>query len=218
MKFMRKEPLVCLLFLEIQRHRQAMLAPTHIPPASGLPEIQQFTGNQFTANRGDNIDLTWHITGAVSVELQEQAIPGEFVQTIFANAPHSTTLSFPVPFYASHHMTWLLVATNAQGQSTTRSFTVDVPCPESVNFTSHCPYVDEILGLAYQPFEHGFMMWRAPTKEVGGDTRLIYIFYENGTYQAVSDTCQEGTFYELPQTNTARRFNYTPAWFWVSVS
>ena len=171
-----------------------------VPPAINLPQIHEFTSSLISGNRGDALDLTWHVTGAMDIEIQEQAIPGEPAQTRFADAPASGTFSFQIPMYTSHQVTWFLVATNINGQTSTASFSVDVPCPNPASFTTNCPYVDDNLTLAYQPFEHGFMLWRPPTQGVSGDTRLIYIFKNDGTYSEAHDNWLDGTFYELPGT------------------
>lgn len=41
------------------------------------------------------------------------------------------------------------------------------------------------VDTAYQPFQHGFMLWR-------GDTRLIYVIYNDGMWQSFVDTWNEG--------------------------
>jgi hypothetical protein len=59
-------------------------------------------------------------------------------------------------------------------------------CPQQ-----YPPFDKEILvQSAYQPFEHGSMLWISRTTYV--QERLIYVFFNDGTFQQFEDTWREG--------------------------
>jgi hypothetical protein len=60
------------------------------------------------------------------------------------------------------------------------------------------------LTTSYEPFEHGFMFWRQ-------DTRQVYVFYADGTWQSVADTYQDADpEYSCPDANTPSTTPPTP--------
>ena len=68
-----------------------------------------------------------------------------------------------------------------------------------------CPTAPEKgITTSYQPFEHGFMLWRQ-------DTRQIYAVYDDGLWQVFQDTWQEGQpEYSCPDASTPSRTPPTP--------
>lgn len=52
---------------------------------------------------------------------------------------------------------------------------------ESRNVPVRCPMQQVNVQAAYQAFQNGAMLWR-------GDTRQIFVLYNDGTYQIYSDT------------------------------
>lgn len=76
----------------------------------------------------------------------------------------------------------------------TRELTVPIvtEAPPVCQFTNvlvsgSCPKTQQNIQLAYQPFERGFMVWR-------GDTKQIYVLFNNGTYEIFTDTWSSGEY------------------------
>ncbi|MBL8155771.1 MAG: hypothetical protein JNM70_16425, partial [Anaerolineae bacterium] len=77
-------------------------------------------------------------------------------------------------------------AYNAAGQETIQAATVKITCPFSNTLDTPCPITQtDGVATAFQPFERGLMVWR-------GDTRKIYVLYNDGTWQEFNDTWVEG--------------------------
>jgi len=68
-----------------------------------------------------------------------------------------------------------------------------------------CPTTEERgIITAYQPFERGFMLWRA-------DTEQIYVFFDDGSTQLLQDTWREGDpEYTCPDRATPSQTPPTP--------
>jgi hypothetical protein len=59
-------------------------------------------------------------------------------------------------------------------------------CPQTYPPFDH----ESVVQTAYQPFEHGSMLWISRTTYV--QEHLIYVFFDDGTFQQFDDTWKEG--------------------------
>src|SRR5262249_262044 len=67
------------------------------------------------------------------------------------------------------------------GRETTGAKTIQVNCPFQTMLTTNCPLTQDTVSAPYHPFEHGSMIWN-------GNTRQIYVLYEDGSWQVYDDT------------------------------
>jgi hypothetical protein len=166
---------------------------TGLTPQPNAPEILSFTVNPTTAKPGETVTLSWETRNATRVTLTN--LPASLAAAP-ANEVTGTT-QVVIPSNASGTVTFELIAANAAGQETRATTTVNVTealpqedteeaptCPFNTSLADTCPVTQETLGASYQPFERGFMVWN-------GTTRMIYVMFNDGTWQEFADTWTE---------------------------
>ncbi len=159
------------------------IPPTPLPsypqnpvPVTGTGQIVAFTVTPNIVTPGSAVTLAWEVLGTGGVTV-EQRIPNTSVvtQVVQAQSPKGTATVY-LPDYAAYSVQFTLW-TAARDASLTAD--VQIHCPYTFFFgaADGCPVraVAEIEA-AYQQFEGGMMVWR-------GDTREIYVLYEDGPYQ-----------------------------------
>ncbi|MBI1278609.1 MAG: hypothetical protein GC179_10830 [Anaerolineaceae bacterium] len=156
---------------------------------SGAPiSITSFTVSPNPVARGGGVTLSWSVTGATRIKIDRLAeFTGANAETILDQQPASGSAPYTLPAEYINSATFQLSASTADGQETIQSAVVNLTCPFSDKLTAdQCPATQaKNVDTAFQPFEKGMMLWR-------GDTRKIYVLFNDGTWQALDDTYQEG--------------------------
>jgi len=143
------------------------------PPGN---RIQSFSATPSTINPGAPITLAWRTLGTTGV-IVEQSVPNVIATNVVVNAasPEGTAVVY-APDYAAYDVIYTLYTPD---RAESRQVTVAVHCPYTFFFGSAdgCPSGPvRDVGMVYQAFEGGFMLWR-------GDTNEIYAFYDDGGMQ-----------------------------------
>ena len=167
-------------------------ATTQAPPAttSGNSPISitSFTVSPNPVARGGGVTLAWSVTGATRIKIDRLAeFTGANAETILDQQPASGSAPYTLPADYINGATFQLSASTADGQETIQTAVVNLTCPFPDKLTADaCPATQaKNIDTAFQPFEKGMMLWR-------GDTRKIYVLFNDGTWQALDDTWQEG--------------------------
>ncbi len=159
------------------------------PPTSSQPvQITTFTVTPNPVARGGQVTLTWNVTGGVTrVRIERLTEYGAVsAETILDQQPATGTAPFTLPADYIQTASFQISAYNAAGQETIQTATVNITCPFRNTLDTPCPITQaEGVATAFQPLERGLMIWR-------GDTRKIYVMYNDGTWQEFNDTWVEG--------------------------
>lgn len=136
--------------------------------------IASFTATPDTVNPGAAVTLSWEINGTGGVTIQ-QLIPNisQSTTVVTAQSPKGSAEVYP-PDIALYSVTYRLTAANG---TATQDVTVNVHCPYTFFFgeADGCPAGEaRAIGVTYQEFENGYMLWRSDTNE-------IIVHYSDGT-------------------------------------
>lgn len=148
--------------------------PAEPQPPVESGEIISFTATPGTVNPGAPVTLAWEVRGTGGVTI-EQSVPNmtQVTQVISAQSPQGTAQVY-LPEFAAYSVTYTLWTTNRTANDTV---TVGVHCPYTFFFgqADGCPAGPAFaVGVSFQNFENGFMIWRSDTNE-------IFVFYDDGT-------------------------------------
>ncbi len=143
------------------------------PPGN---RIQSFSATPSTINPGAPVTLAWRTVGTNGV-IVEQSVPNVIATQVVVNAasPEGTAVVY-APDYAAYSVIYTLYTPD---RAESQQVTVAVHCPYTFFFgdADGCPSGPvRNVGMVYQAFEGGFMLWR-------GDTNEIYAFYDDGGMQ-----------------------------------
>jgi hypothetical protein len=100
-------------------------------------------------------------------------------------------LSLPDEYVTA--ITYYLGASDANGVILGTYVTVGIICPYDEHIAGECPLTQDYVPAAYEPFEGGHTVWR-------GDTREIYVLYDDGSYETYQDTWNEGEPINIEET------------------
>lgn len=150
--------------------------------------INSFTANPASARRSENVQLSWDVANAARVN-----ITGGFES---ANNPPRGSVTVTLPNAPYDYQSYWLDAVDSNNVTIRRELKVPIICTFTSQFTGVCPYTQESVGLAFQPFERGQMLWR-------GDTRTIYVLYGDSTYENFADTWTDGEPINITDTPPA---------------
>jgi hypothetical protein len=149
--------------------------------------INSFSASPNPVERGGTITLTWDVSGATSLNitrLSEQG--GIYVESIALPATPTGSMIYTIPTDYINSISFILLTSNQQINQT---ITVHITCPFAQSLVvGDCPVTQTTVEAAFQPFQNGYMIWRA-------DTRQIYVLYDGGQYETYPDTWTESEGY-----------------------
>ncbi len=173
---------------------EATAAPESTPetPVTGVSSpitVTSFTVSPNPVARGGGVTLAWSVDGGANrIKIDRLAeYTGQTAETILDQQPASGNAPYTLPAEYINSATFQLSASTADGQETIQAAVVNLTCPFPDKLTADsCPATQaKNVDTAFQSFEKGMMLWR-------GDTRKIYVLFNDGTWQALDDTWQEG--------------------------
>jgi hypothetical protein len=170
---------------------------TTLGPSDGSPlRVDYFTVTPSTVTRGGTVTVSWQVVGASRLAIWRADPEGRLAEAATdVAATGSWTLDLSEVYVSGAR--FLLFAADDAGNELEASTSVQVVCPHAYFFGqaagSTCPAGDEAtVQAAYQPFQNGFMVWRADSSE-------IFVFYQNsGQVGRYRDTWQGEYFPEEP--------------------
>jgi TolB protein len=179
---------------------------TAVPPGTTLepPTIVSFTMDPTEVDPGGSVQLAWKTEGAVEVVIQ-QWLPADTLREGLAVPPNGST-SVTIYDTERYWHTFKLLASNAAGQTSELSLTVQIRCPDPYFFEPppqsaygdpSCPYRPAATTwAAEQPFERGRMIWlegipAQSTANGQSQGPTIYVLYTDGSWQKYADTWTE---------------------------
>jgi hypothetical protein len=168
----------------LDENGQAVAKRLSVPLMTDL-RIDTVTVTPNPVERGGKVTVTWNAPGAESVGITPVSPDGIFLTTVAHDLAASGSIEIQVPEEFVTSITYHLWARDANGVAQGAYATVGIICPYEEYFASRCPLSRDRVEAAYEPFERGHMVWR-------GDTREIYVLYDDGFYQAYEDTWHEG--------------------------
>jgi hypothetical protein len=149
-------------------------------------EIASFSAEPDPIERSGEVTLSWSAPKAVSLgitRLSEEG--GIFLVTEALDLPAQGSITLQVPDNYVTQVIYYLGARDANGVLRKAYVTVGIRCPYADYLAPQCPLTRETIWAAYEPFEHGHMVWRS-------DRREIWALYDGGYYEPYDDTYQEG--------------------------
>ena len=178
------------LFLNINLgHIRAMLPTIELSTGSSVTEISQFDVTvEDLPNNGKRLHLNWSADGATKASIHttyrlHQAEQWDVLPT------GEMTLELPETVYANPRVV-LQVWNGVTGETDIAEYVIPWTCTHTYFFESqpnHCPSETAVtLSGAYQPFEHGFMIWE-PSRQTGS-LPTIHLFLNGGSYTSFPDT------------------------------
>jgi len=181
---------------------QLMVDENNRPVASQLSvplrtdmKIVSFTASPDPVERGGTVTLTWDVRNPSHVSITRLSPADIFllenVEASDIAASGSMALSLPDEYVTA--VTYYLGASDANGVILGTYVTVGIICPYDEYIASECPLTQDYVPAAYEPFEGGHMVWR-------GDTREIYVLYDNDSYETYQDTWSEGEPISIEET------------------
>jgi hypothetical protein len=168
--------------------RHSTNTPDPTPSQSHTPSvrIRTFTASPSPIERGGTVTLTWDAPGAESAGITRLSPEGDiFLATEALDLPARGSIDLQVPDDYVISVKYYLGARDADGVLAKAYVTVGVICSYKEYVAPRCPLTQDHLWAAYEPFEHGHMIWRS-------DSREIYVLYDDGGYETYTDTWQEG--------------------------
>ena len=166
--------------------------PTAIPLA--LPTIVSFTADKTTIVEREEVTLSWQVVGASEVYI---GWVGANSLSAGPGGPLASEGSLVVRPDGTGDI--VLTARNEAGEAEAHVY-LTIECAhewvpalaDDPPFGITCPWEAEVGPAAQQPFEHGFMIWLGPSRE-------IYVFYDraepghsNPSYRMYADEFHEG--------------------------
>lgn len=163
--------------------------------AQSSPELVSFSISPSSTERGGTVIISWEVRGVDRVAIEQyygyrtppdvryETLPAKGTLTVTLDYSQPTEFNYPQPYL--HEAIFFLLLPDVQPSvwysdaGVLAQQTVTISCPDDSFFFgtdpyyAHCPIAPaHTVSALYQPFEHGFMVWR-------GDTGSIYIFYIN---------------------------------------
>lgn len=156
--------------------------------ADGQAQVITFTASPNPVERGGTLTLSWQVSGLDQIgitRLSESA--GIYLESLWSEQyggifPAQGSLTYTIPDRYVEQIPFVLLN---PGKGPLETLTVPIICPFAETFTDACPLTRQSTPAAFQPFENGYMVWRA-------DTQAIYILYQNGHFEEYADTWVEG--------------------------
>jgi hypothetical protein len=148
-------------------------------------EILSFTASPNPVERRGTVTLAWEAPHAHTASITRVSPEGVFMDTEARDLPESGSIALQVPEDYVTSISYYLGARDVNGVLAKAFVSVDITCPFDEHIAPECPLTHDYLPAAYQPFERGHMLWR-------GDLHEIYVLYQDGSYETVEDTWQEG--------------------------
>ena len=169
------------------------VTPTPYPP-SGLAILSFSAEVLQDIPGGKRVRFSWRTQGATDAGISpDQACRRFMVPGWSANPPEEGSLIVDLIDLPARDPVMTLVARDAAGREARTSVVVPVPCRYPWFFPTDnrcCPEAAATTTwAAEEPFEHGWMLW---LENGPGSSRLIVVFYENGSYEKYPDTFVEG--------------------------
>ncbi|MGA9351051.1 MAG: LysM peptidoglycan-binding domain-containing protein [Anaerolineae bacterium] len=180
--------------LMVDENNQAIAKRLSVPLRTDM-KIASFTASPDPVERGGTVTLTWDVRNASSVSITRLSPEGIFllenVEAPNIAASGSMALSLPEEYVTA--VTYYLGASDANGVILGTYATVGIICRYDEYIASECPLTHDYVPAAYEPFEGGHMVWR-------GDTREVYVLYDDGSYETYPDTWNEGEPINIEET------------------
>jgi hypothetical protein len=146
------------------------------------------------------VTLAWDTSGVVDVSITRLSEDGDiFLETEALDLRAAGSLTVQVPEDYVESVKYYLGARSASGARYHAYVTVRILCPYDTYLAPRCPLTQTQIWAAYEPFEHGHMVWRE-------DTREITVLYDDGSYESYADTWQEGDPVDIPGSPPPGRF------------
>lgn len=150
------------------------------------PQTLSFTASPDPMDRGGTVTLTWNAPRATSVGITRLSPEGDiFLETEALHLPASGSITLPVPEEYTESVKYYLGSRGVKGVLHRAYVTVGIICRYDEYVAPRCPLTQDTIWAAYEPFEHGHMVWRS-------DTREIYVLYADGSFEIYQDTWLEG--------------------------
>lgn len=155
------------------------------PADNGIAGVRvlSFSATPNPVERGGTITLSWHVTGTDTVgitRLSERG--GIYLESIGGIMPAQGTLTYTIPDRYVEQIPFVLLLPDV---GLLETLTVEIICPFPNTLSAACPLTRQSIDAAFQPFDNGYMVWR-------GDTRQIYVLFNNGQFEDYPDTWVEG--------------------------
>lgn len=153
-------------------------------PANLPVVIDSFAVTPNPAARGGAVTISWQVGGSVSkvkiVRLSE--VGNTTLETIVDNQPASGSAPYTLSADYINSATFQISVTGTNGQESIKDFSINLTCPFTNTLQSGtCPATQaNSVDTVFQPFEKGMMFWR-------GDTKKIYVFYNDSSWQEFTD-------------------------------
>jgi hypothetical protein len=169
------------------------VTPTPYPP-SGLAILSFSAEVLQDVPGGKRVRFSWRTQGATTAIISPDQVCRRFmVPGWSASPPEEGSLIVDLIDPPARDPVMTLVARDAAGHEVRTSVVVPVPCRYPWFFPTDnrcCPEAAAITTwAAEEPFEHGWMLW---LENGPGSSRLIVVFYEDGSYAKYPDTFVEG--------------------------
>ena len=161
------------------------------PPAVSELAIKSFTVNPNPVERGATLTVSWDVPGAARTTLLAMRGPTGSHGDLWWS-PASEEFGLPLTFSSATGHTTVLVPGNMSHQVfrfdleaidalgmkvTANSEDIRLKCapPLTGQDQTLCPFPAQVVRASYQPFEHGYLIWR-------GDTQEIFVLLANEAY------------------------------------
>jgi len=173
------------------------VTPTPYPP-SGLAILSFSAEVLQDVPGGKRVRFSWRTQGATTAIISPDQVCRRFmVPGWSASPPEEGSLIVDLIDLPARDPVMTLVARDAAGHEVRTSVVVPVPCRYPWFFPTDnrcCPHdAASTTWAAEEPFEHGWMLWleKVQSREVV-ISRVILVFYENGSLEEYDDTFVEG--------------------------
>ncbi len=184
-----------ILAEEVTTALHTSVLPTATPPpvpTASVPAITNFAILPDMINRAGEITFDWETQGMTSLGITRLSeVGGIFLESIGDNLPASGQLTYQLPANYTDQAEFLLIGTDANGTTYQASASVAISCPFQPAYDTSCPLTQQSTSVASQVFEHGLMVWR-------GDRRLIYVMFNDGSFETFADNWVVGTPIDTP--------------------
>ena len=184
--------------LMVDENNQAIAKGLSVPLRTDM-KIVSFTASPDPIDRGGTVTLTWDVRNPSHVSITRLSPAAIFLdENVEArNIAASGSMALSVPEEYVTAVTYYLGASDANDVILGTYATVGIICPYDEYIASECPLTHDYVPAAYEPFEGGYMVWC-------GDTREIYVLYDDGRYttyyEIYQDTWNEGEPIEIEET------------------
>ena len=159
--------------------RKPTNTPSPTPVQSPTPpiRIRTFTASPDPIERGGTVTLNWDAPGAKDVGITRLSPEGDILLATEAfDLPARGSIDLQVPENYVVSVKYVLGARDANGELANAYAKVGVICSYDEHIAPRCPLTQDEVWAAYEPFEHGHMIWRS-------DTREIYVLYDDAGYE-----------------------------------